>query len=139
MAAPTLFVGIDLGTTNSTAAVFDGSKVDAVRGPDGSPLTPSVVRIDAKGGVTVGARARRYLDTDPDNARGEFKRLMGSAHKLSFAAAKVEKTPAELSAEVLLSLLASTKEQTGMDVDQCVISVPALFELHQTAATGDAA
>jgi len=139
MAEPKLFVGIDLGTTNSTAAVFDGAKVDAIRGTDGSTLTPSVVRIDGRGGVMVGARARRYLDTDPDNARGEFKRLMGSAHRLSFAAAKVDKTPEELSAEVLLSLLASTKEQVGVEVDQCVISVPALFELHQTAATGEAA
>jgi molecular chaperone DnaK len=74
-----VYVGIDLGTTNSTAAVFDGDKVTLVRNSQGSPITPSVVRIDSRGNVTVGARARRLLESDPDNTRGEFKRLMGTA------------------------------------------------------------
>ena len=58
-----LYVGIDLGTTNSAAAVFDGERVTLVRNAQGATLTPSVVRIDARGTVTVGARARRFLET----------------------------------------------------------------------------
>ncbi len=72
-----LFVGIDLGTTNSTAAVFDGQVVQLVRNAQGSNLTPSVVRIDGKGVVTVGAKARRFLESDAKNTRAEFKRLNG--------------------------------------------------------------
>ena len=60
-----LYVGIDLGTTNSAAAVFDGKDLTLIRNRQGGVLTPSVVRIDARGNVTVGARARRFLDTDP--------------------------------------------------------------------------
>ena len=54
------YVGIDLGTTNSAAAVFDGEQVVQIRNAQGATLTPSVVRIDARGKVTVGARARRF-------------------------------------------------------------------------------
>ena len=72
MATGPLYVGIDLGTTNSTAAVFDGEKVTLVRNAQGSTLTPSVVRIDARGAVTVGAKARRFLENDAGNTRGEF-------------------------------------------------------------------
>ncbi|HEY3354505.1 MAG TPA: Hsp70 family protein [Polyangia bacterium] len=137
--AKDLYVGIDLGTTNSTAAVFDGDKTELVRNSQGSPLTPSVVRIDAKGNVTVGVRARRYLDTDPDNTRAEFKRLMGTAQALRFAAAGVERRPEELGAEVLKSLRADARDQLGVEPEQAVISVPALFELPQSSATSDAA
>ena len=52
------YVGIDLGTTNSAVAIFDGRELSVVRNSQGSTLTPSVVRIDGRGNVTVGARAR---------------------------------------------------------------------------------
>jgi len=139
MAARPLYVGIDLGTTNSTAAVFDGDQVTLVRNAQGTTLTPSVVRIDARGAVTVGARARRYLETDPQNTRSEFKRLMGTAQALEFAAAKVTRKPEELAAEVLKSLRADIAEQFGSVPTRAVISVPALFELPQSAATSEAA
>ena len=134
-----LYVGIDLGTTNSTAAVFDGEKVTLVRNSQGATLTPSVVRIDARGGVTVGAKARRFLENDADNTRSEFKRLMGTAQSLDFKAAKVTKRPEELAAEVLKSLRADVKEHLGFVPSRAVISVPALFELPQSAATSEAA
>ena len=59
MASGERYVGIDLGTTNSTAAMFDGENVTLIRNADGSPLTPSVVRINAKGQIVVGSKARR--------------------------------------------------------------------------------
>ncbi|MEP7121499.1 MAG: Hsp70 family protein [Byssovorax sp.] len=134
-----LYVGIDLGTTNSTAAVFDGEKVTLVRNSQGATLTPSVVRIDARGGVTVGAKARRFLETDADNTRSEFKRLMGTAQTLDFKAGKTSKRPEELAAEILKSLRADVKEHLGFVPSRAVISVPALFELPQSAATSEAA
>ncbi|MBI5482579.1 MAG: Hsp70 family protein [Deltaproteobacteria bacterium] len=137
--AKDLYVGIDLGTTNSTAAVFDGEHTELVRNAGGSPLTPSVVRIDARGNVTVGARARKYLETDPNNTRAEFKRLMGTAQALTFAAAGQSRKPEELAAEVLKSLRADARDQLGFEPEQAVISVPALFELPQSSATSEAA
>ena len=139
MSARPQYVGIDLGTTNSTAAVFDGDKVTLVRNPQGASLTPSVVRIDARGNVLVGERARRFLETDPHNTRGEFKRLMGTAQPIEFTAAKTKKKPEELAAEVLKSLRADIKEHLGFVPAHAVIAVPALFELPQSAATSEAA
>ncbi|WP_437576069.1 Hsp70 family protein [Sorangium sp. So ce887] len=139
MAARPLYVGIDLGTTNSTAAAFDGEKVTLVRNSQGATLTPSVVRIDARGTTTVGARARRFLESDPQNTRAEFKRLMGTAQPIEFAAAKVTRKPEQLAAEVLRSLRADVAEHLGALPSSAVISVPALFELPQSSATSEAA
>jgi len=138
-ATPPTYLGIDLGTTNSTAAVFDGTQVQSLRTAQGGPLTPSVVRIDARGNVTTGARARRFLDSDPKNTRAEFKRLMGTAHTLDFASSGVTKRPEELAAEILKSIRADVQDQLGFAPENAVISVPALFELAQTTATSEAA
>lgn len=138
MAGP-LYVGIDLGTTNSTAAAFDGTALTVVRNGAGSTLTPSVVRLSAKGGVTVGEKARRYLDSDPENTRAGFKRLMGTDTTLRFASAGKELRPEELSAEVLKTLIHDVDAQLGVRPQRAVITVPALFELPQTRATSEAA
>jgi molecular chaperone DnaK len=134
-----LYAGFDLGTTNSAAAAFDGTTVTVIRNPQGGSLTPSVVRIDGQGRITVGSRAVRYLDRDPDNTRSEFKRLMGTGQKLAFPAAEIEKRPEELAADVLRSLRADMQDQLGIAPVKAVISVPALFELPQSAATSEAA
>src|SRR5688572_2538119 len=138
MADP-VYLGIDLGTTNSAAAVFDGDKLTEVRTGQGGALLPSVVRIDARGVVTVGGRARRFLESDPENTRSEFKRLMGTAQEIGFPASGVKRRPEELAAEVLRSLRADVKEQLGFLPERAVVSVPALFELPQSAATSEAA
>lgn len=138
MSARPLYVGIDLGTTNSAAAVFDGEAVSVVRNAQGGLLTPSVVRIDVRGNVSVGARARRFLDADPAHTRSEFKRLMGTTHVLDFGDAGTRK-PEQLAAEVLRSLRSDVKDQSGVEPECAVVSVPALFELPQTAATSEAA
>ena len=137
--APPRYLGIDLGTTNSAAAVFDGDQVLLVRNRDGAPLTPSVVRIDRRGRRTVGPRAKRYLERDPDNTRAGFKRLMGTQRHLHFPASDTHLRPEELSAEVLRSLRDDVKEQLGFEPTCAVISVPALFELPQSSATSEAA
>lgn len=134
-----LYAGFDLGTTNSTAAVFDGEEITLSRSSQGGTLTPSVVRIDGKGRTTVGARARRFLDRDPDNTCTEFKRLMGTGKDIEFPSAGVKKKPEELAALVLESMRDDLREQLGVAPVRAVISVPALFELPQNSATSEAA
>ena len=139
MSTKPVYLGIDLGTTNSAAAIFDGSAVTVVRSADGSTITPSVVRIDGRGRVTVGERARRLRDSDPDNVRGEFKRLLGTEHRVEFPASKRSLKPEECSAEVLKALREDVRAQLGFAPERAVITVPALFELPQTSATAEAA
>ena len=139
MADTPLYVGIDLGTTNSAAAVFDGERVAVVRNAQGGTVTPSVVRIDKQGRITVGTRARRFLEQDALNTAAEFKRLMGTDKEIEFPTAGVKKKPQELSAEVLKALRQDIADQLGANIERAVISVPALFELPQSSATSDAA
>jgi molecular chaperone DnaK len=134
-----LYLGIDLGTTNSAACIFDGDQLQSVRSAAGETLTPSVVRIDARGNISVGTRAFRFLQKDPDNTRGEFKRLMGSKNRYRFAAANLEHSPEELAAQVLISLQKDVEAQLGIRPERAVIAVPALFELPQIKATSEAA
>ena len=72
MSVRPLYVGIDLGTTNSAAAVFDGEELTSIRNSEGGVLTPSVVRVDPRGNVLVGSKARRVLESDPDNVHADF-------------------------------------------------------------------
>jgi molecular chaperone DnaK len=134
-----LYVGFDLGTTNSAAAVFDGEQITLIRNAQGSALTPSVVRFDGKGRVTVGSRARRFLESEPENTHSEFKRLMGTGKPLHFAAAGLTRSPEELAAQILGALRADVRDQIGVLPAQAVVTVPALFELPQSAATSEAA
>jgi len=139
MADSPLYVGIDLGTTNSAAAVFDGERVAVVRNAQGGTVTPSVVRIDKQGRITVGTRARRFLEQDGLNTAAEFKRLMGTDKEIEFPTAGVSKKPQELSAEILKALRQDIVDQIGAPIARAVISVPALFELPQSSATSEAA
>jgi molecular chaperone DnaK len=139
MADSPLYAGFDLGTSNSAAAIFDGDQVTVVRNAQGGAVTPSVVRLDKQGRVTVGARARRMLEQDPGNTATEFKRLMGTGRAIDFPAAGVSRTPEALSAEILKALRADITDQRGVEIARAVVSVPALFELPQSAATSEAA
>ncbi|HTJ43349.1 MAG TPA: Hsp70 family protein, partial [Kofleriaceae bacterium] len=134
-----IWAGFDLGTSNSAAAVFDGDVVTVVRNAQGGAVTPSVVRIDKQQRVTVGSRARRMLEQDPANTATEFKRLMGTGKAIEFPAAGVSRKPEELSAEILRALRQDVNDQLGVEIVRAVVSVPALFELPQSAATSEAA
>ena len=130
-----MFIGIDLGTTNSALAVFDGDSVSMIPNASGETLTPSVVRIDARGVETVGRRAKNSLESDPTATRAEWKRLMGTAERLRFEAAGRAHLPEELSARVIASLLGDARDALGFAPRAAVISTPALFELPQNHAT----
>ncbi len=135
----TTYIGFDLGTTNSAAASFDGDTVTVMRSSQGEALTPSIVRLSSSGGVLVGQRARRYLETDPANTHTGFKRLMGTGTSIAFPAAGVTRTPEELSAEVLRLLCDGVEQQCGFRPTRAIVTVPALFEIPQNAATVEAA
>jgi molecular chaperone DnaK len=139
MADSPIYAGFDLGTSNSAAAVFDGENVTVIRNAQGGTVTPSVVRLDRQGRVTLGARARRQLELDPANTATEFKRLMGTGRAIEFPAAGTTRTPEQLSAELLRALRGDVADQIGIAVERAVVSVPALFELPQSAATSEAA
>ncbi|WP_226664355.1 Hsp70 family protein [Microbulbifer aggregans] len=133
-----LYLGIDLGTTNSAAAVFDGERVSVVPNKRGQENTPSIVRIVGDN-VMVGDRARKFLDTDAANTHREFKRLMGTGNRTAADSHGKQWSPEQLSAEVLKALLDDTETARGIRPSQAVITVPALFELPQSKATSEAA
>jgi len=133
-----MFIGIDLGTSNSTLAVFDGEAVTVVANSLGENLTPSVVRVDSRGNVSVGRKAQRFIETDPGNVCAEFKRLMGTADAQQFPASGKSLLPEELSGHVVSALLANARDSLGFLPRAAVISTPALFELPQNHATGKA-
>ncbi len=70
-------IGIDLGTTNSVMAYMTGGKPEVIANIEGSRLTPSVVAVDDKGQILVGAAARNQAITNPENTIYSIKRLIG--------------------------------------------------------------
>lgn len=130
-----IHIGIDLGTTNSTIASFDGEAVSVIPNSLGENLTPSIVRIDRHGNFMVGRHAARYLETDPANTRSEFKRLMGTEVATGFTSSGLSLLAEELSARVIMSLLSDASDALGFTPRTAVVSTPALFELPQNHAT----
>lgn len=135
----TVDYGIDLGTTNSCIARWEGGAVRVFQNNDQMNVTPSAVHILRTGRVIVGRRAYAALLTDSDNVSIEFKRWMGQKDRKRFPATQRELSAEELSAEILKSLKEDVRRQTGADVTTAVITVPAAFGALQCEATGRAA
>ena len=133
------YLGIDLGTTNTVAMWTDGEAFHVLPTRSGDALRPSVVWLGEGGEVVVGSAAKEKLAEDPANTHAGFKRLMGTQHELSFPASGRRVTPQELSAMVLRSVVEDAAERWGEPPKRAVITVPALFELPQIAATMEAA
>jgi len=141
MPRKTIDFGIDLGTTNSTIAVIDGTDAKVIPNKFGSNITPSAVWIDKRGSLHVGQEAKlRALIDDPENADLEFKLRMGLGveGKKVFVRSGREMLPEELSAEVLKSLRMDVQTNMGEELHAAVITVPAAFENSQTNATAKA-
>ena len=130
-----MYIGIDLGTTNSTIAAFDGNVVNVIPNAFGENLTPSVVRIDQRRGVTVGRRAYRYLESDPLNTCSEFKRLMGTEVTLEFPAAAAIIPPRSAFGRGAFLTAVRCLRSARVSATKAVVSTPALFELPQNHAT----
>lgn len=134
------FVGIDLGTTNSAICLYDGSEVRVLKSPEQNDVTPSAILIDRRGNKYIGKRAYDAAPGSPDNAALLFKRLMGSSTRVRFAAAGVEMSPEECSAEVLKVLFGYLPEELRhSDELGAVITIPAAFNQMQKNATVQAA
>lgn len=140
MERTTIDFGIDLGTTNSAIAVLDGVTPQIIKNNDDKDITPSAVYVKKTGQIYTGDRAKNALERDIscNEAFVEFKRRMGSDFEYVFPASGLRKRPEELSAEILKSLRGDVAQRTGEDVRAAVITIPAMFEQAQCAATKEA-
>ncbi len=129
-------IGIDLGTTNSCVAVFEGSEPIVIPNPEGARTTPSVVAFSKTGERMVGQVAKRQAITNPDRTIISIKREMGTGYKKTIDDKAY--TPQEISAMVLQKLMAGAERYLGTTVSQAVITVPAYFSDAQRQATKDA-
>ncbi len=129
-------IGIDLGTTNSCVAVFEGGEPIVITNPEGARTTPSVVAFTKTGERLVGQVAKRQAVTNPDKTVSSIKRDMGTDRKVSIDGKQY--TPQEISAMVLQKLKADAEAYLGTKVTEAVITVPAYFTDAQRQATKDA-
>ena len=129
-------IGIDLGTTNSCVAVYEGGEPIVITNPEGARTTPSVVAFSKTGERMVGQVAKRQAITNPDRTVMSIKREMGTAHKVTIDGKSY--TPQEISAMILQKLKADAEAFLGTPVTQAVITVPAYFSDAQRQATKDA-
>lgn len=120
-----LAIGIDLGTTNSAIAVWQGGKACLIPNVMGEELTPSIVCIDEDESLLVGQAAATRLLTQPTNTASHFKRFLGSER--NYKLGREQYTPTELCALVLRSLKSDAEAWLGHPIYEVVISVPAYF------------
>ena len=129
-------IGIDLGTTNSCVAVFEGGEPIVIPNPEGARTTPSVLAFSKTGERMVGQVAKRQAITNPDRTVISIKREMGTNYKKEIDGKAY--TPQEISAMILQKLKADAEAYLGTSVNQAVITVPAYFSDAQRQATKDA-
>ena len=129
-------IGIDLGTTNSCVAVYEGGEPVVIANAEGNRTTPSIVAFAKNGERMVGQVAKRQAITNPDRTISSIKREMGTAKKVSIDGKGY--TPQEISAMILQKLKADAESYLGTSVTEAVITVPAYFSDAQRQATKDA-
>src|SRR5574341_852729 len=133
-------IGIDLGTSNSAAAVMIGGKPVVVPAAEGTTAAgkafPSYVAFTKDGQLIVGEPARRQMVTNPEGTVIAAKRKMGTDHKFNIFGK--EYTPQQISAFLLQKIRRDTEAFLGERVDKAVITVPAYFNDNQRQATKDA-
>jgi len=128
-----MIVGIDLGTTNSAVALWDGEAAQLVPNALGQMLTPSAVSVLPDGTTVVGQAALERMAAKDGATQVSFKRYMGTDHKLKLG--RNTYSAEELSALVLASLRDDVAAQTGQVPSEVVITVPAYFNDKQRKAT----
>ena len=133
-------IGIDLGTTNSAAAVMIGGNPVVIPSAEGPTIAgkmfPSVVAITKDGQLLVGEPARRQAVTNPEGTIREVKRFMGTTRKIKLH--DKEYTPQQISAFILQKILRDAEAYLGEKITKAVITVPAHFNDNQRQATIDA-
>ena len=150
-------IGIDLGTTNSCVAVFEGNEPVVIANSEGKRTTPSVVGFVENGERKVGDPAKRQAITNPKNTVYSIKRFMGenwqqTEKEISRVPYSVvneggyprvdingrKYTPQEISAMVLQKMKKTAEDYLGQEVTEAVITVPAYFSDSQRQATKEA-
>jgi molecular chaperone DnaK len=133
-------IGIDLGTSNSAAAVLEGGKPKIIPSAEGNTVYgkafPSYVAFQKDGKLLVGEPARRQAVTNPDRTITKAKRKMGTDYKYSFDGKNY--TPQQISAFILQKIKRDAESFLGETVEKAVITVPAYFDDNQRQATKDA-
>jgi molecular chaperone DnaK len=133
-------IGIDLGTSNSAAAVMMGGKPTLIPAAEGTTIGgkafPSYVAISKDGALIVGEPARRQAITNPDNTIVAAKRKMGTDH--IFKLQGKEYKPQQISAFILQKIKKDSEAFLGEKIEKAVITVPAYFDDNQRQATKDA-
>ncbi|MBP5754607.1 MAG: molecular chaperone DnaK, partial [Clostridia bacterium] len=129
-------IGIDLGTTNSCVAVYEGGEPVVIANAEGSRTTPSVVAFSKSGERMVGQVAKRQAITNPERTVISIKRDMGTDRRVDIDGKRY--TPQEISAMILQKLKGDAEAYLGTKVDKAVITVPAYFSDAQRQATKDA-
>lgn len=130
-------IGIDLGTSNSVVAYWDGKEAKVIKNNLGKTLTPSVISIDEKGDLHVGEIARERLISHPEYSVALFKRDMGTKKRITLGSHTY--LPEELSSFVIRKLKEDAECFLKQEVNEAVISVPAYFNDQQRRATKRAA
>ncbi|GAA8684576.1 molecular chaperone DnaK [Helicobacter pylori] len=152
-------IGIDLGTTNSAMAVYEGNEAKIIANKEGKNTTPSIVAFTDKGEILVGESAKRQAVTNPEKTIYSIKRIMGlmfnedkakeAEKRLPYkivdrnGACAIEisgkvYTPQEISAKILMKLKEDAESYLGESVAEAVITVPAYFNDSQRKATKEA-
>ena len=152
-----LAVGIDLGTTHSLVAAVRHGVAECLPDAQGRVILPSVVRYLQGGGRQIGFEAQAALTLDPENTIASVKRFMGRSLQdvaghgklpyrfvdhpgmLGLQTVQGEKSPVEVSADILATLRYRAEDTLGDDLFGAVITVPAYFDDAQRQATKDAA
>ncbi len=133
-------IGIDLGTSNSAAAVYINGNVKVIPSAEGNTMYgkafPSYVAFTKDGQLLVGEPARRQALTNPEGTVYAFKRKMGTDYKYKIRGK--EFTPQQLSAFLLQKIKRDAEAYLGEEVKKAVITVPAYFNDNQRQATKDA-
>lgn len=135
-----MYLGIDLGTSNSAIAGNTGAELKLFKTAEGTDVLPSVIYIDKRGHKFVGARAYDKTILSPDDVAQRFKRLMGTKSPKSFVAAGLEMSPEECSADIIRTLLAQARTEAGeFEPEGTIVTIPAAFNQMQCEATIKAA
>ncbi len=129
-------VGIDLGTTNSVVAVYEGGDPKVIQNAEGERTTPSMVAFNDEGEKLVGAPAKRQAVTNSENTVASIKRHMGEDYKVELQGE--DYTPEQISAFILQKLKQDAEDYLGKEVERAVITVPAYFNDSQRQATKNA-
>jgi molecular chaperone DnaK len=133
-------LGIDLGTTNSAAAVYEAGRATVIPSAEGATASgkmfPSVVAFTRDGTLLVGESAKRQTTANPEGTVYEIKRKMGTDYKVEIFGKSY--TPQQISSFILQKIKKDAEVYLGTTVRKAVITIPAHFNDNQRQATKDA-